>query len=184
MFASFHANSHCFFCTCFQLLHLSCVKGVRTHQASLRYEKNGGFSVLFAFVHSMHRSRRHLAQNSASFFIPKAHGRSPKAEDYHRCIYEGSGCQKVSGLRYRQTLISQQLNQSCTVTRKLEPGLAYCHHSDGVGPVPAVHRKTCVTKHLCFTASLGPQDYEHPSCDAKHNTLCTQLVVSEARNPG
>lgn len=88
MFTLFLTSSHSFFCTCFQL-HLSCVKGVRTHQPPMGYEKNGGMFCSFCFVHSMHRSRRHLAQNSASYFIPKTHGGFPKAEDYHRHIYEG-----------------------------------------------------------------------------------------------
>lgn len=88
MFALFLTISHSFFCTCFQL-HLSSVEGVRTHQSSLRYMEIWGFSVLFAFVHSMHRSRRHLAQDSASCFIPKVHRGFPKAEDYHRDIYKG-----------------------------------------------------------------------------------------------
>lgn len=58
---------------------------------------------------------------------------------------------------------------------------SYCHHNYGKGPVPAVHKKTCLTKHLCFTASLGLHNNEHPCFDAKHDILCTQLVVFQAQ---
>lgn len=60
-------------------------------------------------------------------------------------------------------------------------GMRPCHHNYGRGPMPAVHKKTFLTKHLCFTASLGLHNNEHPCFDAKHNTLCKRLFVCEAQ---
>lgn len=64
-----------------------------TSSATVFKEKNGGFSIFSLFVHIMHKIRTDLAPNAKSYFISIAHGGLPKADDYHRDIYEGSGCQ-------------------------------------------------------------------------------------------
>lgn len=47
-------------------------------------------------------SRSDLVQNVESYFIPIANGGLPKAGDYHKDVYEGSGYQRVSSLKQVQ----------------------------------------------------------------------------------